>query len=305
MLAPALVTKLLQSLFWLAMLLLVRYLLARLVRSRTEDVSLRYQWRRGTNYALMVIGLFVFARIWVSQVGSVATYLGLVTAGVAIALQEPISNLAGFAFILWRRPLELGDRIEVNDTKGDVVDINFFNFTLLEIGNWVDADQNTGRFVHVPNRVVFGRNIANYTADFPFVWHEMEVVVTYESAWEEAKTHLYQIMRKHVHQYTVEAQKHVSQNSGRLLVRYGKLTPIIYISGVDHGIELAMRMLVPVRRRRGVSTAIWEDILQEFNQATNIELAYPTQRFIGTMPFSANGVATGASERTYDRPQSE
>jgi small-conductance mechanosensitive channel len=71
--------------------------------------------------------------------------------------------MAGWVYILSRRPFQVGDRIEVNQFKGDVVDIRLFRFSLMEIQGWVDAEQSTGRLVHVPNGVVFNREVANYT----------------------------------------------------------------------------------------------------------------------------------------------
>jgi small-conductance mechanosensitive channel len=77
--------------------------------------------------------------------GSVVTYLGLVSAALVIALQDPITNFVGWVFIISRRPFEIEDRIQIGEDAGDVIDIRFFQFSLNEIGNWVDADQSTGR----------------------------------------------------------------------------------------------------------------------------------------------------------------
>ncbi|HAW79639.1 MAG TPA: mechanosensitive ion channel protein MscS, partial [Balneola sp.] len=68
-------------------------------------------------------------------------YFGLLSAGLAIALKDPVTDLAAWMFIIWRKPFDVGDRIELGKSKGDVIDIRPFKFTILEIGNWVDADQ--------------------------------------------------------------------------------------------------------------------------------------------------------------------
>lgn len=67
---------------------------------------------------------------------------------------------------MWKRPFDVGDRIQIAGFAGDVVDIRIFEFTLLEIGNWVDADQSTGRVVHIPNQKLLTEPIANYTAEY-------------------------------------------------------------------------------------------------------------------------------------------
>ena len=61
-----------------------------------------------------------------------------------------------------------------------MIDINFFKFTILEIGEWIDGDSNTGRVIHVPN----GRHyddLANYGKGFKYIWNELKILATFES----------------------------------------------------------------------------------------------------------------------------
>jgi small-conductance mechanosensitive channel len=113
-------------------------------------------WRKVRRTSRVALAVLLIGRIWFEGVTSLATYLGLLSAGVAIALQSLVLNLAGWAFIVWRRPFEVGDRVEIGTYKGDVVDIGAFGFTLLEVGNWVNAEQSSGRTVRVPNgRIIY------------------------------------------------------------------------------------------------------------------------------------------------------
>lgn len=111
----------------------------------------------------------------------------MLSAGLAVALKDPIADIVGWAFILWRRPFEVGDRIQIGDQAGDVIDQRIFQFTLMEIGNWVDAEQSTGRILHLPNGLIFTDVLANYTKGSRFIWNEIPVLVTFESDWEKAK----------------------------------------------------------------------------------------------------------------------
>ena len=104
--------------------------------------------------------------VWIEAIGQFGAFLGLLTAGLAIALKDPLTNIAGWIFILTRQPFKLGDRVQIGDQAGDVIDIRLFQFTLLEIGNWVNADQSTGRIIHVPNGTVFTQSQANYSTGF-------------------------------------------------------------------------------------------------------------------------------------------
>ena len=93
--------------------------------------------------------------IWLEGIRSFATYFGLLSAGLAVALKDPITNLIGWAFIIWRKSFEVGDRVEIGEYAGGVVDQRIFQFSLMEISNWVAADQSTERILHVPNGMVF------------------------------------------------------------------------------------------------------------------------------------------------------
>jgi small-conductance mechanosensitive channel len=212
-------------------------------------------------------------------VGDVTTFLGLLSAGLAIALRDPIANLGGWAFILWRRPFAVGDRIQIGPNSGDVIDVRIFEFSLLEIGNWVDADQSTGRIVHVPNGKVFSDPVANYTTGFQYVWDEIPVLVTFESDWRAAKTLLTDIAARYAAHVSDDAGRQIEAASRQFMIRYDKLTPTVFTSARDSGVLLTIRYLVEPRQRRVAGSAIWEEILDTFAGRPDIDLAYPTTRF--------------------------
>jgi small-conductance mechanosensitive channel len=127
---------------------LLRTIVLRMVARNVDDVRARYRWTKGTRYATVVIGFLVLGRIWIGASSQLGTFLGLLSAGLAIALRDPIVNMAGWVYIVWKRPFAVGDRVEVPGHAGDVIDVGLIQFTLNEIGNWVDADQSTGRIIH-------------------------------------------------------------------------------------------------------------------------------------------------------------
>ena len=111
----------------------------------------------------------------------------MIGAGIALALQDVILSVAGWFLIIVRRPFQVGDRIELGGVKGDVIDIRLLQTSLLEIGNWVDADQSTGRIVHCPHSLVFKEPLFNYTKGFEFIWNEIKIPLTFESNWKKGK----------------------------------------------------------------------------------------------------------------------
>ncbi|MCL4302550.1 MAG: mechanosensitive ion channel family protein [Anaerolineae bacterium] len=276
---PSLLVNLFISLLIILTVWLLRRLLLRIALQRFDSAATRYQWRKISDYVAVALIVLLVGPLWIGGLGNTATYFGLLSAGLAIALQPLIVNLAGWAFIVWRRPFSVGDRIQLGQQRGDVIDLRLFQFSLMEIGNWVDADQSTGRVLHVPNGAVFSEVVANYSRGFEYIWNEMPVLLTFESNWQKAKQLLQAIAAKHSAHLSEAAERKVKEASRRFLITYSVLTPTVYTSVKDSGVMLAIRYLCEPTQRRGSEQAIWEDVLLEFSRHSDIDFAYPTQRF--------------------------
>jgi len=261
---------------WLIVLRLVRRLLARTV----DDLTSRFSMGRGVSYVVGVIAMLLIARLWIQGIAGLATYLGLLSAGIAIALQDLITNLAGWLFILVRRPFRIGDRVEVGGHAGDVVDIRPFRFLMLEIGaKWVHAEQSTGRLLHVPNGWVFKHSVANYSEAFGYIWNEILVTVTFESDWRKAKKALEDIVGENAEHIEPEVRKQIAQAAENMHIQFQKVTPVVWTGANDNGVTLTLRYLCKPRERRASTSAIWERILDAFAAMPDVDLAYPTTRF--------------------------
>lgn len=271
--------KILASLLIIIVLVLLRTIILRIIWKRTDDVQLRYRWQKTITYTSVIVGFFLVIRVWFAGIQSLATFLGLITAGLAIALKDLVTSLAGWIFILWRRPFSVGDRIQIGPHRGDVIDVRIFKFSLMEIGNWVDADQSTGRIVHVPNSMIFTEVLANYSQGFPFIWHEIPVLITFESNWQKAKQILLEIANRYALHLSTEAEKKVKEASKKYMIFYKTLTPTVYTSVKESGVLLTIRYMLEARKRRGSEQEIWEAILRDFGAARDIDFAYPTTRF--------------------------
>lgn len=248
------------------------------IDNKINDITVRYKWRKMTTYLSFITALVLILPIWLNGFRPFLTYLGLSTAGLAIALRDLIASFIAWLFIFWRRPFSIGDRIEIEGMAGDVIDIRLFQFSLIEIGNWVDADQSTGRVIHIPNNKILNCGISNYTAGFPLIWNEIPVLITFESDWERAKEILLSIAREESDDVEVNRAK-IDQAAKKFLIYYGKLEPIVYTRVRESGVLLTIRYLCEPQQRRNSEAIIWESILRDFSQDKGIELAYPTQRF--------------------------
>ncbi|MDD4155010.1 MAG: mechanosensitive ion channel [Candidatus Cloacimonetes bacterium] len=192
-------------------------------------------------------------------------------------------NIAGWLFIIWRKPFEVGQRIQIGDDAGDVIDIRPFQFTILEIGKWVSAEQSTGRMIHIPNGSVFTLAISNYESGFAYIWNELNVMVTFESNWKKAKELLQEVLDTASPKITNEVEKQIINASKKYLIYYKNLTPIVYTSLKDSGIVFSLRYICVPRNRRTTENDIWENVLSVFALHNDIDLAYPTTRFYNNL----------------------
>ncbi len=150
---------------------------------------------------------------------------------------------------------------------------------MLEIGNWVDADQSTGRIVHIPNGKVFIVPQANYTSGFDYIWNEISVRITFESDHLKAKTILQEITNVKAKNFSDDVEKEILEASKTYLIYYKNLTPIVYTKVKDFGIQLTIRYLCNPRKRRSSEHEIWEEIIARIKKEPDIQFAYPTTRF--------------------------
>jgi len=294
-LGEPMIEKILGTVLLLFLYVVLRYVLGLWINQRIKNATRRYLVRKSMVYTLGFVSLVIGIWIWVGGMKGWIAYISIVSAGLAIALQDPVTNLAGWIFIQIRRPFKVGDRIQIGESAGDVIDVRLFQFTLIEIGNWVDADQSTGRMIHIPNGYVFTKPQANYTEGFEFIWHEMAVLVTFESDWEKAKELLEEIAAKHSAIQGEEAAREIRKASRKYLIFFQHLTPIVWTSVADSGVTLTIRFLCHARKRRSTSSAVWEDILRTFAQYKNIDFAYPTTRFYDNALEGKPGARASAS----------
>ena len=281
--SPAIQNKILYSIVIIIFFWILRRLISKLFINRIDSSNLKYTWNKYVSYFAAIISIILLISIWLGGFGALGTYLGLLSAGLAIALKDLLVNLSGWLFVITKKPFIIGDRIQINNIIGDVIDIRIFQFSLIEVGNWVDADQSTGRIIHIPNGKVFTEVQANYTLGFEYIWDEIPVLITFESDWKLAKTILIDVVQKDAINLSKDAEKQIKKAASKFLIHYKVLTPTVYTNVKDSGVLLTMRYLCKVKQRRVTQEKIWEDVLEQFAKYDSIDLAYPTQRFFNNI----------------------
>ena len=267
------------SLSFLAIILsyLLFIWIRKIINKKVEDYKKRHQTRRTLQYIIILLTIILITFIWVDKFKSITTFFGFLSAGLALALHQVLLNIAGWTLIILRKPFDLGDRIEFNGVRGDVIDIQVFYTTLVEVGNWVEADQSTGRIVNIPNSTIFNKSLFNYTRGFDYLWNEIRVLITFDSDWQLAKELVLEIAEDNLDNVQEQARMKLNKMSKKYMIKYNKLTPITYVDIVDSGVQITLRYLTSARGRRQSEHQINEQILLAFNQEKEVNLAYPTR----------------------------
>lgn len=290
--------KALLTLALIAFTVIARYVLhylLRVVRAFSWAERFRFWGHQAINLLTAAFFIVALISIWVGPHAHLATVGGLVGAGVAFALQKFIIAIAGYVVILRGKTFSIGDRIIIGGVRGEVIALDFFQTTVLEMGQppavesetdpamWVMARQYTGRIVIVTNGVIFDQPVFNYSRDFPFLWEEIHVGVGYNDKYEEAEQILLEVARKHtvpIAEMTDEARRHLRHVYD---LKPPSVEPRVYYQMTDNWVELALRFIVPDRGIREIKDAMYRDILARFKEA-GIAVASSTYDIVGFPP---------------------
>jgi len=274
-----LVIKSLQSLVIVITLLVLQAIFRRGINKFMTNHDVKHRWKKISRYVTLILSAIFIAPLWLKEAQSFATFFGLFTAGIAISLKDSLSNIAAWFYIFFYKPFKHGDRIEIKGMSGDIIDIDMFQITMLEIGNWVDSDQSTGRIIHMPTSFVFSESLFNYTKGFNWIWNEMSLMVTFESNWEKCKGILDQIINEYEDTSKDKLIKAMKKAKRDFLVSYDNIEPIVYLSVKESGVHFTIRYFCEPKQRRVSENELWQRILTAFKKETDIEFAYPTTRF--------------------------
>ena len=260
--------------------------------------KIHFWTRQGINLFSAFIVLLTVLSIWFDDPTRLATGLGLVTAGLAFALQKVVTSFAGYLVIMRGNTFNIGDRITMGGIRGDVIALGFLQTTIMEMGQppsvqgadpamWIKARQFTGRIVTVTNDKIFETAVYNYSRDFPFIWEEMNIPLKYNVDRALAE----KIISKVVQKYTEEPLKKASPLLDNIAIKYGILgddiLPKVYYRLTSNWLELTVRFIIDVHGVRDIKDQISRDLLSEF-EVHHIELASTTYEIVGLPPLAFN-----------------
>jgi len=248
--------------------------------ARTADKRRRHDLRNLLRFVFIVVTVAGALAALTQQYVGLLFSLGIVGFAVTFALQQPLFSLIGWLYIMVKRPYEVGDRVAIEGSKGDVVEVDFFVTTLWEInGELVSSNQPSGRVITLPNSVVLSSHVYNYSyRDFPHIWNELSIQVAYETDLEftervmieVAEAYLGAEMERAIEQY----RERLAETPVELEVRGG---PSVNVAQGESWIELRLRYLVHPRRGQQVRNELYERILERLNEHPD-RVAFPVSR---------------------------
>ncbi|MFC1580343.1 mechanosensitive ion channel family protein [Thermodesulfobacteriota bacterium] len=220
-------------------------------------MSRSWGYLAGVIFILMVFG---------DSIGNLYVAIGIAGAGITFALQEVITSIAGWVAVSFGHFFRTGDRIQFGATRGDVIDIGIFRTTLMECGDWVKADLYNGRIVRVANNFVFKEPVFNYSADFPFLWDEITVPVTFGSDRDTIRKILLQVAQEVVGDYVTYAENAWPEIVRKYKIEDSQITPMVTMVFNDNWMEYTVRYVVDYRERTATKHKISMGILEEFDK---------------------------------------
>ncbi len=253
----------------------------RIIKRQIKDVTYRHSLRALMRNFLFVTAIIVIILVWLRPQQNLTIVIGLAVAGIILASQSAISSFSGYLLIISSNIYGIGDRIAVNNVIGDVMDIGFMRTTIMELGQWVKADQYTGRIVTISNKALFDNPVFNYTRHWGYLWDEIMIPVTYTSDWRRTAEIMSDLGNKYTAQLQEDAEAKLTRLIDRFPLKQTKVEPSIYFVMTDNWIEITLRFVVDAQERRKVKAQLNRELLQQFEEEKNITVASATFDIVG------------------------
>tara|TARA_R110002126_G_scaffold166539_2_gene314218 strand:+ start:170 stop:1069 length:900 start_codon:yes stop_codon:yes gene_type:complete len=284
------VIKVAKLLMWILFIIIIIGIVRKTLKKRIENISVRYKAQKGVEIVGYVLIIFlILMAITVDNLKDYTIIIGLFTAGITFTLQELILSIAGSFYIFFVRVYKPGDRIEINNIKGDVIDIDSIYTTIMEMGEWVSSDNYSGRIVKISNAFVFKGPIKNYSMDFPFVWDELNILITYGSDTELAKSIIMNSANELLLDYTDKSKAKWEEMVERYYIENATLEPTIAMNLTDNWIQLNLRYITDYKRRRNTKHILFQ-LIEKAILHTNgkVNLASTTLQLLQIPPIDIN-----------------
>ncbi|HET7441178.1 MAG TPA: mechanosensitive ion channel domain-containing protein [Terriglobales bacterium] len=238
-----------------------------------HDPKRRYQFLLLRKIVFWFVIIIVVAFAFASQLGSVATFAGLLTAGVAVALQNVILSIAGYFFLIGRFGIRVGDRVQIAGVTGEVVDIGLVRLHLMELAG--GAETPTGRVVAFSNSIVF-QPTAGVFKQIPgtsFVWHEITLTLAADSDYHMVEKRLLGVVEAVFEDYRDDMEKQRQQMERTLsYTQTSVLRPKSRLRITRDGLEAVIRFPVTLQNATEIDDRVTRELLKAIDREPKLKL---------------------------------
>jgi small-conductance mechanosensitive channel len=271
-----------------AFLVLTHLVVSRTVLPKRYQKEALFLARRLGRYAVGLLILVAFAFYLVEDLTLVATTLGLVSAAVVFSIQDVCAAFFGWFAIMLGRKFTVGDRLEIEGVRGDVLDIQLLRTTLIEVNNWLGVDQPTGRVLFIPNNFIFKNKVFNFSHGHPYIWGKIEVTVTFATPAASAMALFQKVLEEETRQDFAEARAAAAVMERRYGVEDADYRPKIFTRIADSGVLFSLIYVSHYKNSSATRNRINRRLIAELETHRHIQLAYNTLQVL------ANTGASGA-----------
>jgi len=252
---------------------LIKYVLKILIKDRVENTRRVYFISQYSQIILNIVEVILLILLWSNYFKNIMTIISVVSAAMTIALREVIMNFFCGIYIRIKKPFKVEDRIQIDDTKGDVMNISSMSFEILEVSNKEENGQSTGIVISYPNSIVFTKPIKNINKGFKYIWNELTIKVRLDCDLVKNKQELYKIVNGNdvIKSIPKKMMNEIQNISPDNRVYFNKYDPIIYTKIVENHIELTVRYLIHPKKARYIESVLWNKIYLAFKEG-KIEL---------------------------------
>ncbi|MBQ8131208.1 MAG: mechanosensitive ion channel family protein [Bacilli bacterium] len=249
------------TLFIILVFLLLRKIGKTIISSRTSG---RKEFLLTQTYFIIlnVCEILMFLFIWDDFIKSLMTLISVISAAMTIVLREFIMNFFCGIYIKMKRPFKVEDRIQIDDLRGDVMNISALDFEVLEISTKEENGQSTGVVVSIPNSYVFTKSIKNLTKGFKYIWDEITIKVPLDCDLAANKQEIYKIVNgiETIKNIPRKMKAEVDHINSTTRIYFNQYDPIIYTKIVGGHVELTVRYLMHPKKARYIESVIWNKI---------------------------------------------
>ena len=239
--------------------------------NQVRNAVARYNLKRILRLAIGLGVAFIAVSVVFVNWRAAVVSLGLISLILGFALQTPISSFIGWIYILLRRPYRVGDRIQIGDSKGDVIDVGYFDTTLWEFGGeYLSTDHPSGRIIKFPNTNVFNSAVINYSWPlFPYIWNEIKFQVAYDSDLEFISGVMQELAQEEIGESMCEKVQQYRSILAKTAIDQLEVQekPVVLFRVSDNTwLEAIVRYLVEPRNAGRVKSRLTKRLLERLNK---------------------------------------